>query len=169
MVAHPTEPAHRWDVMRGAAAIFVLALTACAGPVPSASPGQPSETAAAVASSPAQTATAPASQGLETPNATSPTAGICADMRTGSIVAFQLNVDTPNPRCGMVLGAQQLHVVNATGTTVTVTFHGVDYVLKPGGEQTFAPEFGSIWQPGDHWLRTSFYGGGGPEILLVAE
>jgi hypothetical protein len=89
-------------------------------------------------------------------------------MPAGSIVTFQLNIDTPNPRCGMVLSHQRLRVVNATSTTVTVTLHGVDYVLKPGTEQTFAPTFGAIWQPGDHWLRTSFYGGGGPEIFLVA-
>lgn len=90
-------------------------------------------------------------------------------MRTGGVVTFQLNVDTPNPRCELVLAPQRLRVVNATGTTVTVTFHAIDYVLQPGGEQTFAPAFGAIWQPGDHVLRTSFYGGGGPEIILVPE
>jgi hypothetical protein len=90
-------------------------------------------------------------------------------MRADSVVTFQLNVDTPNPRCGVVLAPQRLRVVNATGTTVTVTFHGIDYVLKSGGEQTFTPAFGTIWQPGDHVLHTSFYGGSGPEILLLGE
>jgi hypothetical protein len=156
--------------MRGIGpATFVLVLTACAAPVPSASPGQASATAAALASSPAEAATVQASQGLETPDSTSPAAGVCASMGADSIVTFQLNVDTPNPRCGLVLAPQRLRVVNATGTTVTVTFHGVDYVLESGGEQTFAPTFGAIWQPGDHVLHTSFYGGSGPEIFLVAE
>jgi len=157
--------------LRGtAAAILVLVLTACAGPVPSASPGQPSETAVALVSSPAARSAPPASQALEAPDASFPTAGACPDLWPGSIATFQLNIDTPNPRCGVVRASQQLRVVNATGTTVTVTFHGVDYVLKPGGEQTFAPTFGAIWQPGDHVLHVSFYGGGdGPEIFLVAE
>jgi hypothetical protein len=90
-------------------------------------------------------------------------------MRTDSVATFQLNVDTPNPRCGVVLVSQQLRVVNATGTTVTVTLHGVDYVLKAGEARTLAPTFGAIWQLGDHFLHTSFYAGGGPEILLVAK
>lgn len=154
--------------MRGtAAAMVVVLLAACSGPGPSASAGQPSATAVALTSSPAETATTSASQGLETPDSTTPAAGVCADMRADSVVTFQLNVDTPNPRCGQVLASQRLRIVNATATTVTVTFHGVDYALKSGGEQTFAPTFGAIWQPGDHVLHTSFYGGGGPEILLL--
>jgi hypothetical protein len=71
--------------------------------------------------------------------------------------------------CGQVLPAQQLRVVNGTGTTVTVKFHGVRYVLPPGAAGTFAPALGTIWEPGNHLLHTSFYaGGGGPEIFLVS-
>ena len=136
--------------MRGnAAAVLVAVLAGCASPVPSASLGP--------------------SQALETPDSTQPVAGICADLTSGRIATFQLNIDTPGPRCGIVDASQSLRLVNATGRTVTVTFHGAAYVLRSGAQQTFSPTFGAIWQPGDHWLRTSYYAGAGPEIILRAD
>lgn len=157
--------------MRGtAAALLVFALAACTGPVLSVSPGPPSPTAVALSSATAESSRPPASQGLEAPDSLQPAAGVCPDLWPGSLATFQLNLDTPNPRCGQVRASQQLRVVNATSTTVTMTLHGVVYLLKPGAEWTFAPTFGAIWQPGVHVLPTSAYGGGGgPEIWLVAE
>lgn len=88
----------------------------------------------------------------------------------GTVATFQLNIDTPAPRCGMVRASQQLRVVNATGTAVIVTLHGFEYLLKAGDDRTLPPTFGSIWQPGVHDLKVSFYAGGnGPEIILLAE
>ncbi len=69
-----------------------------------------------------------------------------------------------------VLAAQQLRLVNATSSRVTVTWDCCDYELDPGATKTFEPAFGVMWQPGVHFLHTSAYaGGGGPEIWLVAE
>jgi hypothetical protein len=69
-----------------------------------------------------------------------------------------------------VLAAQQLRLVNATSSRVTVTWDCCDYELDPGATKTFEPAFAVMWQPGVHFLHTSAYaGGGGPEIWLVAE
>jgi hypothetical protein len=106
--------------------------------------------------------------GLETPYASFPAAGIC-DQQPGSVATFTLENDVPSPRCGRVLADQRLRVVNATSTTVIVTFHGTQYRFDPGAVLTFTTTFGSIWEPGVHVLSTSMYGGGGPEIWLGAE
>ena len=68
-----------------------------------------------------------------------------------------------------MLAAQRLRIVNATSSRITVTFDGSDYELQPAVEQTFDLPFGGMWQPGVHLLYTSLYGGGGPEIWLIAE
>src|SRR5438309_3106302 len=109
-------------------AFILLVLVACSAPSPSPSIGLPS-------------ASADRSQGLEAPDSSLPAAGICATF-PGTVATFELNADTPNPRCGQVVGTQRLEVVNATSETVTVTFHGVAYVLKAGDRRTFQPTFG---------------------------
>jgi hypothetical protein len=111
----------------------------------------------------------PPTHGLATPDATQPVAGICLGPQAGGIATFQLHIDTPEPRCGQVLAAQRLRLFNDTSSSITVTFDGSDYDLPPGADHTFEPAFGVMWQPGVHFLHTSFYaGGGGPEIWLVA-
>ena len=98
-----------------------------------------------------------------------PSAGICRDAQPGEEAVFQLNVDTPNPRCGKVTADQRLHVTNFTDSPVTVVLMGADYEIAPGAGMTFAPTFGDIWEFGVHILHTSAYGaGGGPEIWLRA-
>jgi hypothetical protein len=96
-----------------------------------------------------------------------PAAGICTDPSPGGVATFQLNADTPQPRCGKVLADQQLRVVNATSMAITLVLAGIDYEVPLGGEMTFTSTFGDIWQAGVHVLHTSFYGASGPEIWLV--
>ena len=112
----------------------------------------------------------PGLQPLESPDATSPTAGICDDLQPGDTAVFRLNLDTPEPRCGKVTAEQTLRVINATESPVMVVLVGVDYPIAPGAGFTFAPTFGAIWEPGVHLLHTSAYAGSaGPEIWLISE
>jgi hypothetical protein len=104
---------------------------------------------------------------LAAPDAFQPAAGICG-APSGDIATVTLNLDTPDPRCLKVLATQRLRLVNATPSSVTFTFDGSDYELEPGAEQTIDKRFGAIWQPGVHFLHTSLYGGGGPDIWLGA-
>ena len=105
---------------------------------------------------------------LEEADWSEPAAGIC-DPVTGATVSFDLGIDTPAPRCARVLGTQRLRLNNTTGADVTVTLHGREYVLRAHSGGTFDVTFGEIWKPGVHTIRTSLYGGGGPEVVLVEE
>lgn len=105
---------------------------------------------------------------LAPPDATQPAAGICLDPQPGGMATFTLAIDTPQPRCGKVLAAQRLRLINATSSSITVTVDISEYQLAAGAAQTFDPAFGVMWQSGVHFLHTPFYGeGGGPEIWLV--
>jgi hypothetical protein len=106
---------------------------------------------------------------LATPDSIQPADGVCADVQPGSIVTFTLGPDTPQPRCGKVLGKQDLRLVNVTGSVVTVSWDCCNYDIDPGAAKTHEPPFGVMLLFGVHQLHTSLYQGGGPEIWLVAE
>jgi len=93
-----------------------------------------------------------------------PVAGICGGPIYGLLATFSIGIDTPIPRCGQVYPNQRLDIKNETSWILTVTFHGLTRVLKPGEKTTFDETFGSAWAPGLHDLQTSLYG---PEIILV--
>jgi len=114
-------------------ALIALVLAACSAPPPSVSIGLPS-------------ASGGGGPALEALDSSFPAAGIC-DRAAGTVATFELKFDTPIPRCLKVVATQRLEVIDSTGKSVAVAFHGVAYILQPGERRTFEPTFGSIWLP----------------------
>jgi hypothetical protein len=111
-----------------------------------------------------------ASDRLQPPDWRQPVAGNCLGPQVGEIATFVLGVDVPRPRCGKVMPAQRLRLVDATSSTINVVFNRKTYSLAPDDATTFPDQFGEIWQPGIHLLRTISDGRrrNGPEIWLVS-
>jgi len=95
-----------------------------------------------------------------------PVAGACGGPVSGNIAAIILNQDTPIPRCIKVSANQQLQITNNTNEVVDVALGPVAMQIEPGKTQTDSRTFGSYLALGVHFVQTSLYGGGGPEIWM---
>jgi len=102
---------------------------------------------------------------LQPPDATSPTAGICARAQ-GAVARVQINVDTPSPRCDVVKPGQRLKVVNTLDRSTIVRLAHYTVRLAPRQVLSIDQPFGTYLAPGVHDLAISAYDGGGAELWL---
>ena len=114
----------------------------------------------------------PTSNGLVPADGRSPVAPICG-AQSGPVVTFDVNPDTPMPRCAMVRRDQLIRVVNTTnrfgspGAAITVTF--AEYPpreLQVGQATTFDRPVGEYLAVGVHGVSISAYRGGGAQVWL---
>lgn len=140
------------------AALIVLAF-AFAGSVLPPIPGSGADRNPGTPDGSSASPPSPSLRMLEAPDSETPVAGICGGPVPGDVATVTLMPEVSAPRCMVVTGSQQLRVVNATTTSINVSFAGQNHALDPGRQITFPPPLGSIWQPGVHWLRTSAYPG----------
>ena len=82
------------------------------------------------------------------------------------MVAVNISVDVPSPRCVKVKGHQCLQVVNATDGPAQVQLAQFNVQLQPGQAQLLDAPFASYLAPGVHWLHIT--GGNGSEIWLTS-
>jgi hypothetical protein len=143
-----------------AAAVVLLALTACGRDEPHLPPPKTSTTVALNTIPPGPTT-------LIAPDASTPAAGACGNAPEAEPAEITLNPDVPSPRCVIVHSLNQLKFVNHSDVVVTVET-GYDAVeLQPQATHLFPQRVGDYWEPGVHIVHAApLYGSSGVEVWL---